>query len=84
MFAMAKTDGARQLLAWLKKTGKSQRELAELLGIKQPSVSAWCTGSGRPDSVHREALERITGIDRNAWLTAAERRLLQSLGGEAA
>ena len=83
MVAMGKTEGAVQLVAWLKKSGMSQRELAETLGVKQPSVSRWLTG-GRPDPVYREAIERVTGIDRNAWLTTEERRLLRGLRGKAA
>lgn len=80
---MPKLTPAQRLAAWLKKEGKSQRELAEMLGIKQPSVSKWCT-TGRPDPIYREPLERLTGIEASAWLTNAERRVLQRIGGEAA
>ncbi len=52
----------------------SQRDLADALGVTPQAVSAWVSGRARPGSVHREAIERITGIPAESWLTTKERR----------
>jgi transcriptional regulator with XRE-family HTH domain len=39
-----------------RRAGLSQAELAELLGVRQSSVSQWERGSTRPSSVHLLAL----------------------------
>lgn len=80
---MAKLDACRRLASWLKREGKTQTWLAQQFGVSQPSVSKWCS-DGRPDPIYREPLERLTGIEASAWLTSAERRVLQRIGGEAA
>jgi transcriptional regulator with XRE-family HTH domain len=69
------TDGRRALVAWLKADpSRSQTALAEKLGIKQPSVSAWVSGASRPGPELRPDVEALTGIPLGAWDTAKERR----------
>jgi transcriptional regulator with XRE-family HTH domain len=67
------TEGRRLLAAWLKGAGRSQTALAHLLRINQAMISAWASGSCRPEAHHREALEHLTGIPARAWQTPAER-----------
>lgn len=68
----------KRLAAWLKREGKSQKWLADRFGLSQPSVSRWCS-IGRPDSIYREPLEVLTGIEASAWLTKNERRAIEAL-----
>ena len=65
------TAGRRRLCQILKK--RTQREVAELCGVSQPTVSDWKWGKARPDDANQEALEEL-GIPRVWWLTKQERR----------
>lgn len=68
------TLGARLLREWLdaNKDTRSQRVLADTLGLKQPSVSAWLRGESRPEDHLREAIEILTGIPRDSWRRPTE------------
>ena len=81
---------AGKLATWLRKQraqrkkgqqGRSdiitQVQLAQALGVRQPSVSRWCAGVGRPSPVNRTAIEGITGVLEHDWLTRAERARLR-------
>ena len=46
-------EKAVKLIEWLKETGTTQEELAELAGISQTSVSRACRGECSPDSARR-------------------------------
>lgn len=68
-----KTEGARRLREWIEGDAvRSQTQLAEALGVSQPSVSAWLRGDSRPEDHLREALELLTGIPRALWRRDAE------------
>lgn len=58
------------------KTGEiSQTALALAIGVKQPSVSAWCTRAARPEgALLRLLIQRETGIKADDWLTDGEYR----------
>ena len=67
--------GRRALIAWLRADpARSQSRLADLLGVAQPSVSAWVRGTSRPVPVLRVALDVLTGIPAESWENARERR----------
>lgn len=70
------TKGRERLCKAIDDGEWSQTSLAAELGLSQPSVSAWCSGHTRPDSLYRRALKRLLKIDEDDWLTAAERRLV--------
>lgn len=74
-----RTKGAVLLREWVEKpdAGRSQTELAKLLGVSQPSVSAWLRGESRPEDHHREAIEIITGIPRGLWRRDAEQSVVE-------
>lgn len=66
----------QKLQTWLTSKGWSQTKLAGLVGVKQSAVSRWCDESSkdRPTGPRQELLEALTGIPRDEWLTAKERR----------
>lgn len=71
---MVLTQGREALRAYLDGDDAiSQKKLADKLGVKQPSVSAWVSGSSRPETHLREALELLTGIPAESWKTEDER-----------
>jgi hypothetical protein len=57
-------------------TCRSQKWLADIVGIAQPSISGWMSGRSRPEPHHREVLHRVLGIDPALWYTADERRAM--------
>lgn len=67
-----RTRGAKRLEAFLSKHEHSHGWLARLIGLAQPSVSAWLAGSSRPEPELRAALELITGIPASDWYTPDE------------
>jgi transcriptional regulator with XRE-family HTH domain len=73
------TLGRQLLVQWLgaEGAGRSQSKLARELGIRQSSVSLWCSGRSRPDAHLREALEVIASIPRGAWETDEERAVVE-------
>lgn len=76
---MGKTDGAKRLAAWLKESKTSQTQFAADLRVGQSTVSRWLSGHLRPEPAYREAIERRTGIEATAWLSKAEKELLESI-----
>lgn len=82
---MVNTKGREALVAYLKRDeAPTQTTLALLLGIKQPSVSAWVAGESRPESHLRDALELLTGIPVEAWRTDEERAAVERVKEEVA
>lgn len=70
---MVQTKARDQLREYFERPGSlSQTKLADRLGIKQPSVSAWVAGESRPESHLREALEFVVGIPARDWMTDPE------------
>jgi transcriptional regulator with XRE-family HTH domain len=53
-------------------SGWSQSKIANALTIAQTSVSLWFRRRTRPEPHHREALECLLGIPRDAWKTDDE------------
>lgn len=76
---MAETQGREALRIKMAEQGLSQQALAEKLGIKQPSVSAWLKGESRPDASQRDGIELILGIPREWWRTKEEQERLERL-----
>jgi DNA-binding XRE family transcriptional regulator len=48
-----------RLKEWRKKNGYSQVQAAEMLGIKQPQMSAYETGRRNPSAQHRKNIEKL-------------------------
>lgn len=76
---MIHTKGRDALRGTMAAAGLSQQALAEKLGVKQPSVSAWLKGDSRPDAVQRDALEVTLGIPREWWRKPEEQERLERL-----
>lgn len=75
---MSSTAGQKRLKTWLSadKKSRSQAALARLLGVTQPAVSQWLRGVSRPEMPHRVAIEHLTGIHADEWLSKGETRAL--------
>lgn len=78
------TPARDALLAWLgvQAPGHSQAALAQVLGLNQSSVSLWVSGRSRPEPPMRKALELVTGIPEDDWLTLEERALVERVRGK--
>lgn len=66
------TKGQQLLQHQLRHSAMSQQALADLLGIKQSSVSLWVSGRSRPEAHLRLALEGLWEIPAESWLTLEE------------
>jgi len=65
---------------WLvsgRKFGRSQKWLAETLGVKQPTVYRWLSGENRPDTTYRLAIQYLTKgkVKLRAWFYPKETRV---------
>lgn len=75
------TDGAVRLAAFLRKNGITQLSAAESLGVSDPTVHDWVTGSKRPRAHHRDAIATWTHgeVGTESWLTAEEQASRQAV-----
>lgn len=75
----AMTDGAVQLAEFLRRNGLTQISAAGALGVSDPTIHDWVTGSKRPKAHHREVIAVWTRgeVTIDAWLTAQERAATQ-------
>lgn len=51
-----------KLRAYIESKKISQAALAELIGVKQPTVSDWLNGNMLPSAANLRTLSRVTGI----------------------
>ena len=68
---MGKTRGAVALVRWLEENRYSQIDLAEMVGVRQTSVSLWKRGA-QPAVKYAVAIARITGIPVEWWTEDAD------------
>jgi transcriptional regulator with XRE-family HTH domain len=54
-----------KLAEWMEKHGKTEKQVAEAVGISQPSISRIKNGQMKPSPKTAEALSRLTKIA--AW-----------------
>jgi transcriptional regulator with XRE-family HTH domain len=66
------TPAAKGLKKWIA-DNSSQTAVAKVLGVKQPTVSAWVSGHARPEPHLRDALAELTGIPTEQWELKVER-----------
>ena len=64
---------ANRLLDLRKKSGMSQEELAEKLGISRQSVSKWERAESSPDTDNLIALAQIYGVSLDELLMGKEK-----------
>lgn len=57
-----------QLKSLRKKRGLSQAKLAELMGVEQPTIQRWESGSRMPDLENLNALARVLGVSPGSLL----------------
>lgn len=60
-------------------TERTQSAVGALLGVSQSAVGQWLADTTRPSTRLRQAIERLTGIEADAWETREERREREAL-----
>ena len=55
-------SGMEALRTYLEKHGRTQSDLAQELGVTQPTVSDWVNGECAPSLPNLIALSRVTGL----------------------
>ena len=75
-----RTDGAKQLAAYLKGRGLPQCRLADAIGVSHPTVHDWLHGARRPRAVHRALIAKWTSdeVAVAAWVTGEEWALIDA------
>lgn len=77
------TRGLRELLRQKRENGWSQKDLARMLSVSQPSICAICVRSNRPGIWLKHEMLRVLGIEPDDWLTADEYRAIYGESREA-
>ena len=83
---------ARNLMRYVNQTGRSQKELAEIIGVAQPTFNEWCRGRKYPRIDKIEMLADFFGIQKsdliedktgadNTDLSFAKRKLIDLAQG---
>lgn len=69
------TNGGRLLAEFLKRNGLTQLAASKALGVSDPTIHDWVTGSKRPRAHHRETIAVWTNeeVPSDSWLTDEER-----------
>ena len=62
-----RSRGSKRLAVWMSSAGHTQASLASRIGCGQASVHRWIWGKSAPDRGYALALERLAGIDPEAW-----------------
>jgi transcriptional regulator with XRE-family HTH domain len=66
---------------WLEKDGRTQSEIARVLGTTRQAVQSWVAGRVRPTLYYALAVEALTGgaVTPQSWLEQSERLAIQGL-----
>ncbi len=64
----------KALRRYLEDEGMTQKQLAEKLGVKQPSVNDWLTGRKYPTGPRLRDIARCTGLSVDSLLGIPARR----------
>lgn len=69
----------RVLRDWMKKTGRTQTELAREVPCNQTCVHRWLNRKERPSEENRARLELLSGgeVRADLWLTDGEREAMR-------
>lgn len=71
--ATSPSDGLQRLLAWISSRRLTQGEFAKKIRLRQQSVSQILRGAVTPSTGVLHAIEALTGIETEAWLTDDDR-----------
>lgn len=66
-----------KLKAYLKERSFTYKILAEILGIKEQTITQWCMGRNRPRQAHQDVILTLTGIRNSDWLSTEERKYVE-------
>lgn len=69
---------SERLKAWREEAGLSQVAAGARVGVSGPTWYDWEAGNKTPRTVHQIALEKVTGIERDAWLSAEDKAKIES------
>lgn len=72
------TEGRDLFARFLRQRRMTQIEIAEIMGVRQSSISLWVKGRSRPEHHHRLLLEEFADIPTDAWMTEEDRVALQA------
>jgi transcriptional regulator with XRE-family HTH domain len=61
------TAYGRRIRSKREKAGMTQGDLADAVGVKQPSISQWETGETLPKAEHAQKLQQIIGVPISLW-----------------
>lgn len=64
---MTLSKGARELRAWIRRSGLKQVEAARRFGVTQSELSRWLSGERVPTLAKAVIVEAETGILERAW-----------------
>ncbi len=56
---------AKNLCKYVKKSGKTQKELAKIIGVSEPTFSAWCKGTKTPRMDKIEKISACFGVSKS-------------------
>jgi plasmid maintenance system antidote protein VapI len=59
--------GQQQLAAWMDERGTPKSWLAVAMDVNRATINAWLANTAKPDAPNRFRLERVCGIDPQAW-----------------
>lgn len=64
------------LRAWRKRAEKSQRDVAELVGVSEMTISEWERSKKRPREAYAKLIETLTAgaVPASSWLSEREKR----------
>ena len=61
----------KRLKKYLEREGLTQQELADKVGVKQPTVWEWVNGHSKPSADKLVVISRVTGLSIDDLLDAA-------------
>lgn len=75
------TDGSKALRQFIESNALTQQATAKALGVTDPAVHDWISGTKRPRPHHRAAIEKWTGglVPASSWLLREEREATRNV-----
>lgn len=72
---------AKNLCKYVKQSGKTQKELAKIIGVSEPTFSAWCKGTKAPRMDKIEKISACLGISKSDLIEETPLPQLRFLSG---
>lgn len=78
MTAWSKETFAKNLRYYLALSGKSQKELAQIIGVSAPTMNEWCKGKKTPRMDKVQKLANYFGIQNSDLIEDKSKQLAES------